>query len=319
MLSIKYTRPTIRTRTAAAAPAAPPATQQDIDCILKHHKVKLVGHISTANERDGHTPYHWHTVYDWKGYTRNFMKTARDMYVQESTSSDATIRRLVTDFQMARKNLKIQRLMIDAFRAWRNSKAKLPDLNRGSIDAVYLRSTRDIIRRMLKATKKARVDVHTASKKAADIIKKHKNIDHKRNILREWKQVVVDAHKAGADAPLPELDNPMTYIKVKLSILKKSGKIKVKLCAPLDNLYSAYHANSKIMPIGEKIRAYSDMGYPTWYLEKMLHSRDLNVARKPAMEAMIADVFDKYLKTKPAKIKEKTLTQKLNTRRKRIA
>ena len=314
MLSIKYTRPTIRVRAPAAISAAP---LESTDFILKRRKPKLLGHISTANERDGHTPYYWHSVYDWKGYVRDFMRTARTEYTQSNKNTDATINRLILDVRMSNKTLQIQRLVIDTFRAWRNSKTRLPELDRGTIDSVYLKSTRDIIKQMLKQSIKARIDVHTASKQAAKIINTHKSIDNKRNILLEWRQVASDA-RAIVLTPLPEIDNPMTYIKVKLNILKKSGKIKVKLYAPIENLYSMYHANGKVMPIGDKIRAYSDIGYPNWYLEKMLSHRDLNISRKPAMEAMISEVFDKYLKSKPAKVKEKTLTQKLNTRRKHV-
>jgi hypothetical protein len=313
MLSIKYTRPSIRVR--AQAPAQAPL--ESTDFILKRRKPRLLGHISTANERDGHTPYYWQTVYDWKGYVRDFMRTARNVYTQTNTITDDTVNRLVMDVKMANKNLKIHRLMIDTFRAWRNSKVRLPELDRGEIDKVYLKSTRDIIKLMLKKSTKARIDVHAASKQAVVIINKHKYIDNKKNILREWRQIADDARKVVLE-PLPEIDNPMTYIKVKLNVLKKSGKIKVRLSAPLDALYSTYHANGKLMPIGDKIRAYSDIGYPNWFLEKMLMRRDLNVSRKPMIEAMISDVFDKYLKNKPAKVKEKTLTQKLNTRRKRV-
>ena len=311
-----FKRPTIRVRKPAAVEIeqGPPVST---DFILKCSKPKLLGHISTENERDGITPYYWHSVYDWKSYTRDFMRTARLVYIQSNAFTDATINRLISDIKMTNKNLKIQRLIIDVFRAWRNSKTSLPELNRGSIDKMYLESTRDIITQMLKKSVKARIDVHSASKQTVEIIKNHKIIDNKRNILLEWQQVVVDAH-AIVLAPLPEIDNPFTYVKVKLNILPKSGKIKVKIYAPIESLYKKYHANGKIMPIGEKIRAYADIGYPIWYLEKMLMRRELNIASRPAIEAIISEVFDKYLKNKPAKIKEKTLTQKLNTRRKRV-
>jgi hypothetical protein len=318
MLSIKYKRPSIRARPISDAVAMEQDTPVSTDFIIKRRKPRLLGHISTANERDGFTPYYWQPIDEWRSYVRNFMKMARDVYLQSNARTDSTINGLVSDVRMANKNLKIQRLVIDTFRAWRNAKTPLPELDRGGIDKVYLKSTRDIITQMLKKSRKARVDIHTASKQIVVVINKHRHIDNKKNILLEWKRVAVDERKTVPEV-LPEIDNPFTQIKVKLNILPKSGKIKVKICTPIENLYTTYHANGKVMPIGHKIRAYSDLGYPTWFLEKMLHHRDLNIARKPVIEAMISSVFDKYLKNKPAKVKEKTLTQKLNTRRKRVA
>jgi hypothetical protein len=110
--------------------------------------------------------------------------------------------------------------------------------------------------------------------------------------------------------PLPERIE-MDHVVVNLKVQKKSKNVKVKMTTPLLDLYEKYYKNLKRPPIGDKIRLYNKLGYPEWYLEKMLESYTKQMKRKPEIEQFIISVFAKYDAKKPSKTKPKTLLQKL--------
>ncbi|MDA9847151.1 hypothetical protein N9C10_04405 [Flavobacteriaceae bacterium] len=108
---------------------------------------------------------------------------------------------------------------------------------------------------------------------------------------------------------LPKVE--MDRVHVELKVQKKSKNVKVKLTTPLMDLREKYYKNLKRPPIVEKIRVYHKLGYPDWYLEKMLESQQKQVQKKPEMETWFRSVFDKYDAKKPSKAKPKTMLQKL--------
>jgi hypothetical protein len=107
---------------------------------------------------------------------------------------------------------------------------------------------------------------------------------------------------------LPKVE--MDRVHVELKVQKKSKHVKVKLITPLLDLHQKYYKNLKRPPIVEKIRVYNKLGYPEWYLEKMLEYYQKQVQKKPEMEIWFRSVFDKYDAKKPSKAKPKTMLQK---------
>ena len=110
--------------------------------------------------------------------------------------------------------------------------------------------------------------------------------------------------------PLPTVD--MSHVYVTTKVQKKSNRVKVKLTTPLIDLSENYYQKLKRPPIADKIRVYSKLGYPSWYLEGMLVSYGKQLQRKPEIERLIEIVFDKYDAKKPSKSKPKSMIQKLN-------
>jgi hypothetical protein len=138
-----------------------------------------------------------------------------------------------------------------------------------------------------------------------------KKEEEKIKKMRELQEI----HKIETPPPpikkstIPNVD--MNHVHVNLKVQKKSKNVKVKLTTPLLDLHEKYYKNLKRPPIAEKIRVYSKLGYPEWYLEKMLTSYGNQMKRKQDIEKFIDNVFSKWDGKKTSKAKEKSLVQKL--------
>lgn len=138
----------------------------------------------------------------------------------------------------------------------------------------------------------------------------HKRYNLLKNFFVWWKEVGV---KVDEQKTIPE-GNPMYMSRMtkREGVRKSTGeKVEVKTRVyPLRVLYETYHSNGVLIPIIEKVKTYHQLGYPKWYLEKMILSRDKRMSRKAEMEEMIENVFGKYMsKSKGAIPKAKTLQQ----------
>jgi len=145
--------------------------------------------------------------------------------------------------------------------------------------------------------------------KNLDVKKTEERIEKMRE-LEKIHKIVEPINVPSRISLLPTVD--VTHVYVDLKVQKKSKNVKVKLTTPLLDLYDKYYKNLKRPPIGEKIRAYSKIGYPDWYLEKIIESYKKQLQQKTEMEKLIKTVFDKYDAKKPSKAKPKTALQKLN-------
>lgn len=139
-----------------------------------------------------------------------------------------------------------------------------------------------------------------------DIKKEEEKIEK----MRELQEIHKVEHPPKVEKPsFPNVD--MNHVYVSLKVQKKSKNVKVKLSTPLLELHEKYYKNLKRPPIVEKIRVYSKIGYPEWYLEKMLNAHEKQMKKKKEIEKLIVDVFTKYDAKKPSKSKPKTTLQKL--------
>ena len=239
------------------------------------------------------------------------MRTEREKLILILKETDTTVDRIVNNYKSSVFSQKQKQVLINAFSAWRQSDPNLIVCDR--MDKYYLKDSQERIGAARKKAVVARKLVHVHAKRVVETVIKNKMYNLKVSILKEW----LAARKKTVLDPLPTFggENPMNYVVVKTAVMKKTSKIKVSLSLPMHSLYAKYYSKGLNAPISEKIQAYAKLGYPMWFLEKMLKSRELHTARKPKIEAMIATIFDKYMKSKPAKAKEKTLHQKVMTSR----
>ena len=294
MISTVYKRPILRARRSTEF------VSTGTPLILK--PVKPV-----EQKTDQVVGYQWNPIYDYKYYTKHLMRTEREKLVLILKETDSCVDRIVNSYKNSIFSQKQKQLIINAFSAWRQS-----DPTAIAND----RMDKDSQERIAAARKKATVArklVHVHAKRVVETVIKNKMFKLKVSILKEWSA----ARKKIILEPPPTFggENPMNYVVVKTAVMKKSNKIKVSLSLPMHSLYAKYYSKGLNAPISEKIQAYAKLGYPMWFLEKMLKSRELHIARKPKIEAMIATVFDKYMKSKPVKVKEKPLYQKVMTSR----
>jgi len=138
------------------------------------------------------------------------------------------------------------------------------------------------------------------------IEKEKKEIEEMRKLQEETEEEPVPAEQPPT---LPGVN--MNHVCVSLKVQKKTNSVKVKMSTPLLDLHEKYYKNLKRPPIAEKIRAYSKIGYPEWYLEKMLVSHESQVKKKPEIAKFVEMVFSKYDSKKQSTAKPKSFVGKL--------
>jgi hypothetical protein len=145
--------------------------------------------------------------------------------------------------------------------------------------------------------------------KKLEVKKEEERIEKMRELekIHYLEKEVVVVEESSPLPLLPIVD--INHVCVNLKVQKKSKNVKVKLTTPLLDLHEKYYKNLIRPPIVEKILTYSKIGYPEWYLEKMLVSHGKQLQRKPEMKKFIETVFAKYDAKKPSKTKPKTLIQ----------
>ena len=107
------------------------------------------------------------------------------------------------------------------------------------------------------------------------------------------------------------------HVVVKLDITK-SGKVKVKLSAPMADIYHKYFSKCVKPPTDVYIRALKDFGYPDEALEKVLIKAQNAPILKTQMEEVFERVFGGTSNSKPSKPKKGTVTQEINKRIKNL-
>jgi len=297
---MSFKRPNVRTRRVEFVSTGTPLILKSVKPIEK--------------KTDQVLGYQWNPIENYKYYAKHAMRTERERLALVLKSTNDVVDRIVIGHRMSLFSIRQKQILIEAFSAWRQSDPN--DIICERMDKYYLKDSRE---RIAIARKKEMVErklVHKHAKRVIETIIKNKMFNLKVSILKEWLRIAVTEKKIAPD-PLPTFggENPLNYVIAKTSVMKKSKKVKVALSVPMLNLYTKYYSNGLNAPISEKIQAYAKLGYPMWFLEKMLKSREANLAKKPKIEAMIATVFDKYMKSKPTKVKEKTLHQKVMTSR----
>ena len=121
-----------------------------------------------------------------------------------------------------------------------------------------------------------------------------------KNKLKELQK---EQEKGPEKEPFPVVDfNTIVEI-------KKGGKtLKVK---PLAVLHKKYFSKGIRPPIDEKVRMYHLLGFPEWYLVKMIEGDEKAKEKKKMLEKLLVDVFAKYDSKKTSKPKPKSLIKKI--------
>ena len=118
--------------------------------------------------------------------------------------------------------------------------------------------------------------------------------------------------KKGYDVP-----DDVDYVKVHLT-LTKTGKVKVRMNAPMAEIYHNYFSKGVKPPTPVYVRALKDFGYPDEVLEKVLLKAQNAPKLKAEMEAVMERVFGTGGTSKPSKPKKGTVTQEINKRMKNL-
>jgi hypothetical protein len=105
----------------------------------------------------------------------------------------------------------------------------------------------------------------------------------------------------------------MDHVVVNLKVLK-SGKVKVHMSAPMNELYVNYYKKFTRPPIDVHLKALKRFGYPDWVLERVLRKHEKLPEKLKEMDEMIERVFGKYSSSKPSKPKKKTVVEAINTK-----
>lgn len=113
------------------------------------------------------------------------------------------------------------------------------------------------------------------------------------------------------------VSNDIDHVVVKFDIAK-NGKVKVKLSAPMADIYNNYFSKCIKPPTDVYIRALKDFGYPDEALEKVLIKAQNAPKLKIQMEEVFEKVFGGTSNTKPSKPKKGTVTQEINKRIKNL-
>lgn len=107
------------------------------------------------------------------------------------------------------------------------------------------------------------------------------------------------------------------YVKVHLT-LTKTGKVKVRINAPMAEIYHKYFSKGVKPPTPIYIRALKEFGYPDEVLEKVLLKAQNAPNLKAEMEAVMERVFGTGGTSKPSKPKRGTVTQEIKKRMKNL-
>jgi hypothetical protein len=241
-------------------------------------------------------------ISDFEGYRRNYVLNEQSVLKGCREKFD----RLVSDY--VRKNEGCYRnfLLKRCFWGW---------AGKGFVDARPYTHWQSDYRRVLMLAVRVYVRQLRVYRRAMELLVEKIVVEKSYNLLKKffvwWKEVGVKVEEQKA---IPE-GNPMDMSMVikREGVRKSTGeKVKVKTRVyPLRILYETYHSNGVMIPIDEKVKIYHQLGYPKWYLEKMILSREKRLSRKGEMEEMIERVFGKYMsKGKGSTPKPKTLQQR---------
>jgi len=252
-------------------------------------------------------------IADFPSYARAFARNEKELLARPRAVFD----RLAREFCLADARHARLLALRRAFRAWRAGGDDADDATDRLALAAWRAEHRRVLRLALAAyLHQRRVCARGFERLAAGASLYRGRVTRRARAFAEWRSRVElkDARKRRRP-PLPGHADPMaaTAVIVREGTRKSTGeKVKVKVrVAPLGLLHDSHYAHARIAPIDEKVRAYALIGYPTWFLERMVRARDRRLAQRPAIEAMIERVFGKYMKSKPAKPKPKTLQQKV--------
>jgi hypothetical protein len=241
-------------------------------------------------------------IHDFEGYRRNYVLNERSVLKGCREKFD----RLAVDFVRKNEDCYKKFLLKRCFWAW---------AGKGFVDVDSYASWQSDYRRVLmlagrEYVRQVRVYRESMSKLVEKIV-----VEKRYNLLKKffvwWKEVGVEVEDRKA---IPE-GNPMdrSIVVTREGVRKSTGeKVKVKTRVyPMRLMYESYHSKCVLMPIDEKVKLYHQLGYPKWYLEKMILSRERRLSRKGEMEEMIERVFGKYMsKGKGSTPKPKTLQQR---------
>lgn len=120
----------------------------------------------------------------------------------------------------------------------------------------------------------------------------------------------VNAQKTDEEEVEPEKKKvekePLPNVSFDSSVVVKKKKVQ-----PFVELHKKYYSKNIRPPIKDKIIAYHRLGYPNWFLEKVLESHNKQQAKKPEIEKFINSVFSKYDGKKTSKPVTRSLLQEI--------
>lgn len=131
-----------------------------------------------------------------------------------------------------------------------------------------------------------------------ELVEKYKNVPPTRNVTNNSRLINIPSYTE--------------YVCVNFNI-SKTGKIRVKIEAPMDNLFVKYYSKGIKPPVDEHIRALKAFGYPDTILERVLDK-----SQKKHNEINIDAIFGKYTKKSSSKPKKLSSRDSLKRKMKNI-
>lgn len=107
-----------------------------------------------------------------------------------------------------------------------------------------------------------------------------------------------------------DVPDNVDHVKVHLTV-GKSGNVKVRMNAPMADIYRDYFSKGVKPPTPIYIRALKDFGYPDEVLEKVLLKAQNAPKLKAEMEAVMERVFGSVGTSKPSKPKKSTINKRM--------
>lgn len=136
------------------------------------------------------------------------------------------------------------------------------------------------------------------------------------NTSRERHENWEAAHPPSEPTPVKEpinVPDDMDHIVVNMKVLK-SGKVRVNMCAPMNELNVNYYKKCKLPPIDVHLKALKRFGYPDWVLERVLDRHEKLPERMKEMDNVFMRAFGKYGSTKASKPKKKTAVEGITSK-----
>ena len=252
-----------------------------------------------------HQQHQQQPVADWRSYVKGLAKAERDRVRDQN--------RVRVGSEMAVSMVLTERLnylaMRKAFCEWRGTKTV------GTADQAIrhanARWTIRIERDRMRVQNHARSLAIVQFERISRLYRTNSVRDWMRTVLQDWYLVAVpEKLSKEEEQPVPAIAD-LYYAKAVTVVKKKKA---VVAAVPIESMYLNYHSKGRVCPIDIKVRAYASLGYPMWYLARMLTAREKNIARMAANAPFLNEVFDKYMKSKPTKSKPKTAMQKMHTK-----
>jgi len=105
----------------------------------------------------------------------------------------------------------------------------------------------------------------------------------------------------------------LDHIPVHLDV--KKGRVKIRICSEMANLYDKFYSKGIKPKIEERIKALKTFGYPDEVLLDVLKKDEKRVKDEPVLEEFINTIFGEFSDKRPSAPKKKNLYQVLKIRK----